>query len=295
MARNKKSARRGPKEKAPSACFDLDNPVLPKAIEEAALGSSGYPYDKKLKRGEFEDQLYDLHVELAKLQRSMRTTGARIVCLFEGRDSAGKGTCINHFVRHLNPRSARVVALTKPTETEAGQWYFQRYAAHLPPAGGMTLFDRSWYNRAGVERVMNFCTLEQHAIFLREAPEFEGMIVRDGIRLFKFYLDIGREMQLLRFHERRHDPLKQWKISDIDLAAMARFDDYTAAKEEMFRFTHTSTSPWTVILANDQRRARLEAIRLVLHAVDYEGKDSKVIGKPDANIVGAGSKFFSTR
>ena len=295
MARNKKSTRRGAKTKAPSTRFDLDNPVLPKAIEEAALGSGGYPYEKKLKRGEFDAQLHELHVELAKLQGSLRTTGERIVCLFEGRDSAGKGTCINHFVRHLNPRSARVVALTKPTETEAGQWYFQRYAAHLPPAGGMALFDRSWYNRAGVEPVMGFCTPEQHAIFLREAPEFEGMLVRDGIRLFKFYLEIGREMQLLRFHERRHDPLKQWKISDIDLAAMARFGDYSAAKEEMFRFTHTATAPWTVILANDQRRARLEAIRSVLHAVDYEGKDAKAVGKPDANIVGAGPKFFSTR
>jgi polyphosphate kinase 2 len=275
--------------------FNLDDPVLPKAIEEASLGSGGYPYDAKMKRDEFEEQLYALHVELAKLQDTMRKGGDRIVILFEGRDSAGKGTCINHFVRHLNPRHARVVALTKPTETESGQWYFQRYVPHLPPAGGMSLFDRSWYNRAGVEHVMGFCTEEQHAIFLREAPEFEGMLVRDGIRLFKFYLEIGREMQLVRFHERRHDPLKQWKISDIDLAAMARFDDYSAAKEEMFRFTHTSTAPWRVILANDQRRARLEAIRTVLHAVEYEGKDAAAVGKPDANIVGAGPKFFATR
>jgi polyphosphate kinase 2 len=295
MARSKKSTRRGAKTKPPSTRFDLDNPVLPKAIEKASLGSGGYPYEKKLKRAEFEDELHELHVELAKLQSSIRTTGERIVCLFEGRDSAGKGTCINHFIRYLNPRSARVVALTKPTETEAAQWYFQRYAAYLPPAGGMTLFDRSWYNRAGVEPVMGFCTPDQHADFLREAPQFEGLLVRDGIRLFKFYLEIGREMQLVRFHERRHDPLKQWKISDIDLAAMARFGDYSAAKEEMFRFTHTATAPWTVILANDQRRARLEAIRSVLQALVYDGKDAKAVGKPDANIVGAGPKFFATR
>jgi polyphosphate kinase len=299
MARNRNGkARSGPSgaaAKADAARFNLDDPVLSKAIEEAALGSGGYPHDKKLNRGDYETQLHDLHVELAKLQSAMRSTGERIVCLFEGRDSAGKGTCINHFVRHLNPRHARVIALTKPTETESGQWYFQRYVVHLPPAGGMSLFDRSWYNRAGVEKVMGFCTPEQHAKFLREAPQFEGMLVRDGIRLFKFYLEIGREMQLLRFHERRHDPLKQWKISDIDVAAMARFDDYSGAKEEMFRFTHTSTAPWTVILANDQRRARLEAIRAVLDAVDYEGKNAKAVGKPDTNIVGAGPKFFATR
>jgi len=278
-----------------AAGFDLDDPVLPKAIEEASLGSSGYPYDKKMKRGAFEEELKALQIQLARLQSAMRTSGERIVCLFEGRDSAGKGTCINHFVRHLNPRHARVVALDRPTETESRQWYFQRYVPHLPPAGGMSLFDRSWYNRAGVEHVMGFCTEEQHAVFLREAPEFEGMLVRDGIRLFKFYLEIGREMQLVRFHERRHDPLKQWKISDIDLAAMARYDDYSAAKEEMFRFTHTATAPWTVILANDQRRARLEAIRAVLCAIDYEGKDASAIGRPDANIVGAGPGFFRTR
>ena len=299
MAKKQKSkargSRRNTKPNAASARFDLDNPALPKGMEEASLMSGGYPYDKKMKRGEFEDELNKLHIQLACLQSWMRTKGERIVCLFEGRDSAGKGTCISHFVRHLNPRHTRVIALDKPTETESRQWYFQRYVPHLPPGGGMSLFDRSWYNRAGVERGMGFCSEEQHAVFLREAPEFEGMLVRDGIRLFKFYLEIGREMQLVRFHERRHDPLKQWKISDIDLAAMARFDDYSAAKEEMFRFTHTATAPWTVIFANDQRRARLEAIRSVLCAIDYEGKDEKVIGKPDTNIVGAGPKFFTTR
>jgi polyphosphate kinase 2 len=185
-----------------------------------------------------------------------------------------------------------VVALTKPTETEQGQWYFQRYAAQLPTAGEIVLFDRSWYNRAGVERVMGFADEDQVADFLREAPEFEGMLVRDGIRFFKFYLEIGRQMQLMRFHERRQDPLKRWKISDIDLAAMACWDAYTKAKEEMFRFTHTAVAPWIVILANDQRRARLEAIRIVLAALDYDGKDTKAVGQVDAAISGAGHEFF---
>jgi polyphosphate kinase 2 len=287
MAKSKKTRK--------MAAFDLDDPELPEAIADSALGSGGYPYEKKMKKRAFEEELNTLHIELARLQSWLRSSGERIVCLFEGRDSAGKGTCINHFIRHLNPRHCKVVALGRPTETEQGQWYFQRYAQHLPTAGDMALFDRSWYNRAGVERVMGFCTPAQHAVFLREAPEFEGMLARDGIRLFKFYLEIGREMQLMRFHERRHDPLKQWKISDIDLAAMARFDDYSAAKEEMFRFTHTSTAPWAVILANDQRRARLEAIRAVLHAIDYKGKDVDAVGKPDPSIVGTGPKFFETK
>ncbi len=274
--------------KSKAAAFNLDNPTLPKAIDETAFGSGGYPYGKKLKKDAFEQELYALHVQLAHLQTWLRNSGERVVCLFEGRDSAGKGTCISHFIRHLNPRNCKVVALTKPTETEQGQWYFQRYVEHLPTRGGMALFDRSWYNRAGVERVMGFCTPEQHAQFLREAPEFEGMLVRDGIRLFKFFLDVGQEMQLVRFHERRHDPLKQWKISDIDIAAMERFDDYTAAKEEMLRFTHTAIAPWTIILANDQRRARLETIRAVLLSIDYDGKDVKAIGKADPNIVSIG-------
>jgi polyphosphate kinase 2 len=272
--------------------FDIDKPKLPAEIDERALPSGGYPYDKKMKREAFEEELGRLQTELVKLQVHMQKSGERAVVLFEGRDSAGKGSCINHFRQHLNPRYAQVVALTKPTETERGQWYFQRYVAHLPTSGGIALFDRSWYNRAGVERVMGFATSEQVADFLREAPAFEGMLVRDGIRLPKLYLEIGREMQLKRFHERRHDPLKQWKITDIDLAAMSRYDDYTRAKEEMFRFTNTAVAPWTVVLSNDQRRARLEAIRIVLAAMDYEGKDAKVVGKPDPKIVGSGPDFF---
>ncbi len=290
MAR--KSSRRNGEQSPPYPDFDIDAEELPKAIEKAALGSGGYPYEEKLKRKSYEEELHALQIELAKLQAHVRKSGERIVIVFEGRDSAGKGGCIQRFTQHLNPRSARIVALTKPTEAERGQWYFQRYINHMPTRGEIVLFDRSWYNRAGVESVMGFATEDEVADFLREAPEFESMLVRDGIRLFKIFLDIGREMQLKRFHSRRQDPLKQWKLSDIDLAAIPKWDDYTRAQQEMFRFTNTATSPWTVVLANDQRRARLEVIRLVLCGVDYEGKKPDVIGSIDANIVGCGPRFF---
>ncbi|MEW5963665.1 MAG: polyphosphate kinase 2 [Pseudomonadota bacterium] len=272
--------------------FDIDAPELPKAIAAAALTAGGYPYDKKLKLKTYEKELALLQIELLKLQAHIQATGGRIVVVFEGRDAAGKGGCIARFMQHLNPRHARAVALSKPTETERGQLYFQRYMAHMPTAGDIVLFDRSWYNRAGVERVMGFCTPDQLADFLREAPELEGLLVRDGIRLFKIYLTIGRETQLERFHERRHDPLKRWKLTDIDLAAIAKWDEYTKAKDEMFRFTHTAVAPWTVVRANDQRRARLEAIRVVLSAIDYPDKDVDIVGKPDPKIVGSDDAFF---
>ncbi len=272
--------------------FDIEDPTFPDAIAQQALGSGSYPYDEKLKRKDYEEQLVPLQIELLKLQAHAQKQGDRIVMLFEGRDSAGKGGCIAAFMAHLNPRHARSVALTKPTEAERGQWYFQRYVAHLPTRGDIVLFDRSWYNRAGVERVMGFCSADELADFLRDAPAFESLLVRDGIRLFKFYLSMGREMQLLRFHERRHDPLKRWKLTDIDLAAMSRWDDYTEAQHDMFRFTHTETTPWTAIRANDQRRARLAAIRAVLSATDYEGKDPTIAAPPDPAIVGSGPEFF---
>jgi len=274
--------------------FNLEDPKFPKDLDEAAMTSGGYPYEKKMKREDFEEELLKLQVELCKLQASNIASKGRVLAIFEGRDGAGKGSCIGAFSAHLNPRNTRDVALTKPTETERGQLYFQRYAAHLPSAGEIVLFDRSWYNRSGVERVMGFCNADQLAVFLREAPEFEGLLVRDGIRFFKFFLTIGREMQLKRFHERRHDPLKQWKLSDIDLAALTRYDDYTNAQVDMFRFTNTAIAPWTVIRANDQRRARLEAIRHVLRTVPYEGKDARAVGEPDAQIIGTGPKFFGT-
>jgi len=274
--------------------FDLDDPKLPDAIEKAALGSGGYPYDKRLKRNPYERELGRLQSELLKLQDHVRAKGERIVVLFEGRDAAGKGGTIARFLEHMNTRHARSVALNKPSDIERGQWYFQRYIAHLPTAGDIVFFDRSWYNRAGVERVMGFSSQDEVANFLRDAPDFEELLVRGGIRLFKFYLTLGREMQLKRFHERRHDPLKRWKLSAIDLAAIAKWDDYTRAQAEMFRFTHTASCPWTVVRANDQRRARLESIRTVLNALDYQGKDRKAVGKPDPLIVGSGTAFLAT-
>ncbi len=272
--------------------FSLDDPILPDFIAARALASGGYPYDSRMKRKAYERELRALQIELLKLQAWVRKTGHRIVILFEGRDAAGKGGTIKRFMQHLNPRHAKAVALPKPTEAERGQWYFQRYVPHLPTAGDMTLFDRSWYNRAGVEPVMGFCTPEQTKKFLAEAPEFEAMLVRDGVRLFKFWLTIGREMQLKRFHARRHDPLKQWKLSSVDLAAIGKWDAYTAAREAMFRRTHTELAPWTVIRANDKRRARLNAIRHVLVSLPYEGKDETVVGEPDPKIVGNSPDFL---
>jgi polyphosphate kinase 2 len=275
--------------------FSLDAPKLPQEISDAAMRSGGYPYDKRMKREDFEEQLLALQIELMKLQKHTLKVGNRILCLYEGRDGSGKGSCIKAFNEHMNPRNTRTVALPKPTETERGQLYFQRYSVHLPTAGEIVLFDRSWYNRAGVERVMGFCTEDQLAIFLREAPEFEGLLVRDNIKLFKFYLTIGREMQLKRFHERAQNPLKQWKLSSVDLASLARYDDYTKAEIEMFRFTHTAISPWIVVRANDQRRARLETIRHVLLAIDYEGRDMNAIGEHDPLIIGSGPEFLNPR
>jgi polyphosphate kinase 2 len=274
--------------------FDLENPELAPQIEEKALTSGGYPYTEALKSKAYKKMLIELQLELLKLQTHIEASGERLVVLFEGRDASGKGSCISRFLARLNPRHARSVALSKPTEAERGEWYFQRYVLHLPTSGDIVLFDRSWYNRAGVERVMGFCTEEQTSVFLRDAPEFEALLVRDGIRLFKFYLTIGREMQLMRFHERRHNPFKRWKITEIDLAAIAKWDEYSDAQRDIFRFTHTAIAPWTVIRANDQRRARLEAIRTVLSEMSYAGKDESVVGKPDPLIVGEGPEFFYT-
>ena len=272
--------------------FDLDEPNLPEAIDKAALASGGYPYAKRLGRRDYENDLELLQIELLKLQRWARQSGERIVVLFEGRDTAGKGGTIRRIMHHLNPRHARAVALSKPTEEERGQWYFQRYVEHLPSAGNMLLFDRSWYNRAGVERVMHFCTFEQLEKFLHEVPRFEAQLVRDGIRLFKIWLTIGREMQLKRLHQRRHDPLKQWKLSDMDLAGIDKWDEYTEAKEDLFRYSHTKLAPWTVVRANDKRRTRLNVIRYILSIIDYADKDPAVATPPDAKIVGSGKRFF---
>ncbi len=273
--------------------FDLDDPKLPSAIEAAALGSGGYPYKKRLKHKAYEDELGRLQSQLLKLQSHVQAAGERVVVLFEGRDAAGKGGTIARFLEHMNTRHARSVALNKPSDVERAQWYFQRYVVHFPTAGEIVFFDRSWYNRAGVERVMGFCSEEEVANFLRDAPDFEELVVRDGIRLIKFYLTLGREMQLKRFHERRHDPFKRWKLSPIDIDAIKRWDDYSRAQTEMFRYTHTASCPWTVVRANDQRRARLEAIRTVLSLLDYKGKDAKLVGAPDPLIVGTGPDLLA--
>ena len=274
--------------------FDLDQEALPDWINERAHASGSYPYDKRMKNKEYVEELHSLHIELAKLQRHVSDQGERVVLVFEGRDAAGKGGSIKRFMEHLNPRSAKVVALAKPTEEEQGQWYFQRYIAHLPTKGNMTLFDRSWYNRAGVEPVMGFCTPEQNAQFLQEAPAFEKMLNREGIKLFKFWLTVGREMQMKRFHARRHDPLKQWKLSPIDYKSIPLWDDDTMNIGKMFEFTHGENTPWTIIKANDKRRARLAIIRCVLSQFEYAGKDHEVVGTPDDKIVGHSRDFLGT-
>lgn len=271
--------------------FDIDDPVLPDWIDEKAFGSDDYPYDKKLDTKEYEKTLKLLQIELVKVQFWQQKTGKRIMAVFEGRDAAGKGGAIHATMSYMNPRSARIVALTKPTETERGQWYFQRYVATFPTAGEFVLFDRSWYNRAGVEPVMGFCTPEQYEKFLKETPRFEKMIVSEDIHLFKFWLNIGREMQLKRFHDRRHDPLKIWKLSPMDIAALNKWDDYTDKRDRMLKETHSDHAPWTVIRANDKRRARINLIRHILKTLDYEGKDKKAIGEIDDKIVGSGLGF----
>ena len=265
--------------------FDIDDPKLPKWVKKGALKSGGYPYDERLDDDVYLAMLGVLQLELVKLQKHLLGTGNRVVVLFEGRDAAGKGGAIDTLREHLNGRYWLDVALPKPSDRERTQWYFQRYVDWLPAAGEAMLFDRSWYNRAGVELVMGFCTPEQTDDFLDEVPRFEKMLVRDGIHVFKFWLAIGREMQLKQFHQRWHEPLKRWKISDIDLAAVEKWDDYTKAAHRMLTQTHTPKTPWRVVLSNDKRRARLELIRVILDAIDYVGKDEAVVGKIDEMLV----------
>lgn len=274
--------------------FDINDPKLPKWIDDNALGSGGYPYPSKMKSEEYEETLERLQIELVKLQYWLQDTGGRVISVFEGRDAAGKGGTIFTIREFMNPRTARNVALPKPTETEQGQWYFQRYVAHFPTAGEFVTFDRSWYNRAGVERVMGFCTPAQLETFLTETPDFERMIVTDGIHLFKFWLDIGQEMQLKRFHERRHSPLKNWKFSPMDVAGISRWNDYSDALHTMLERTDTGYAPWTIIRSNDKRRARLAAIRRILLTLPYEGRDLQAIGAEDQSIIGRGSTFLTS-
>lgn len=251
-----------------------------------------YPYKKKISRAEYERRKQELQIDLLKMQSWVKETGQRVVILFEGRDAAGKGGTIKRFMEHLNPRGAHVVALEKPNEREKGQWYFQRYIKHLPTEGEIVLFDRSWYNRAGVERVMNFCTPKEYLEFMRQAADLERMLVRDGIKLFKLWFSVSRDEQFRRFQKRRVDPLKQWKLSPIDLASLDKWDDYTEAKEAMFFYTDTADSPWTVIKSDDKKRARINAMRHILNELNYPNKDEKIMGGPDPLIVGNARDVF---
>jgi polyphosphate kinase 2 len=273
--------------------FDIDNPKLPDWVDKRALRAGGYPYDDKMKEDDYEETLEELQIELVKLQAWMQKTGGRVLAIFEGRDAAGKGGTINAVRQNMNPRSARNVALTKPTETERGQWYYQRYVSQFPTSGEFVTFDRSWYNRAGVEPVMGFCTPEQHSLFLKETPRFEKMIIREGTHFFKFWLDIGREMQLKRFHDRRHSPLRNWKFSPIDVAGISKWDDYTEKRDLMLERTHSEHAPWIIVRGNDKRRARLAIIRRILTTIPYADRDVDAIGKQDGLIIGEGPSFLA--
>jgi polyphosphate kinase 2 len=252
----------------------------------------GYPYKNLLSRRSYEKQKYRLQVELLKLQAWVKDAGQKVVILFEGRDAAGKGGTIRRFMEHLNPRGARVVALEKPSEQERGQWYFQRYVQHLPTRGEIVMFDRSWYNRAGVERVMGFCSQQEYMEFMRQCPEFERNLVHSGVHLIKFWFSVSRKEQRRRFKEREIHPLKQWKLSPIDVASLDKWDEYTRAKEAMFFYTDTADAPWTVIKSDCKKRARLNAMRYVLHKLPYKNKDLDGIGPIDPLLVGRANVVY---
>jgi len=268
-----------PKLKVPKK---LDHKKIPGWNE---LGQ--YPYKQKMRRKEYERHKQELQIELLKAQRWVKETGEKVIALFEGRDAAGKGGAIKRFTEHLNPRGARVVALEKPTETERGQWYFQRYVRHLPTVGEIVFFDRSWYNRAGVERVMEFCKRSEYDAFMLQVPEFEKMLVASSNRLFKYWFSVSHAEQLRRFGSRRKDPLKQWKLSPVDIESLNKWDAYTEAKETMFLRTHTDIAPWTVIRSDDKKRARVNCILHFLHNLPYPDKNTKVIKAPDPLIIGS--------
>ena len=263
-----------------------EDPVLigpdGKAVE---TWRENYPYDSLMSREQYDEEKYALQVELLKFSYWTEDVGAKHLILFEGRDAAGKGGTIKRFTEHLNPRSVRVVALNKPSSTEKGQWYFQRYINHLPTEGEMVLFDRSWYNRAGVERVMGFCTDAEYETFMRQAPRFEQMLVESGITLTKFWFSVTQDEQRTRFALRQLDPVRQWKLSPMDLESLDRWESYTEAKEATFELTDKKYAPWTVVKSNDKKRGRINAMRAFLHQFDYEGKDEKVVFAPDPEIV----------
>jgi len=295
MAVKEKAKSKSPKAEAKQKKSE----IRPRGIDaEKALqktgaegkSSNGAPADdrigplEKLKTQPYLDLIMPLHVELLKMQNWVKENNLRVVAIFEGRDAAGKGGTIKRFIEHMNPRGCRVVALNKPTDEERAQWYFQRYVRHLPTAGEIVLFDRSWYNRAGVERVMNFCSAEDVQEFLRTVPEFERMLIRSGIILFKFYFSVSKPMQQQRFEKRTHDPLKQWKLSPVDLEGQDKWDEYTKAKEDLFYYTSTTEAPWTIIKSDDKKRARLNAMRYVLSNMGYPVEDEAML-KYDPRIV----------
>jgi len=272
-----------------------NGPVLvSKSGRVAQTWREDFPYPDRMDRKQYENLKRSMQIELLKLQRFIKANGERLLIVFEGRDAAGKGGTIKRFTENLNPRGARVVALEKPTDREQSEWYLQRYIAHLPAAGEIVMFDRSWYNRAGVERVMGFCRPDECMEFLREAPEFERMLARDGIKLVKFWFSVSRSEQLRRFVNRQLDPVKRWKLSPIDLASLDKWDDYTEAKETMFFFTDIADAPWTVVKSNDKKRARIEAMRYVLSQIPYEGKDNRLVGQPDPLIVGPAPLLYES-
>jgi polyphosphate kinase 2 len=254
--------------------------------------STTYPYRTKMKKKDYEKQKQELQTELLKMQNWVRETGQKLLFIFEGRDAAGKGGTIKRIMEHLNPRGARVIALEKPNEQEKGQWYFQRYLKHLPSAGEIVLFDRSWYNRAGVEKVMDFCTPKEHLEFMRQVPQLERMLVSSDIYLFKYWYSVSKEEQLFRFQKRQHDPLKQWKLSPMDIASLDKWDGYTKAKEGMFFYTDTADAPWTVVKSDDKKRARLNTMRHLLSRLPYPDKDLSVVTPEDSSIVGSADTIY---
>jgi polyphosphate kinase 2 len=267
---------------------------LVKSSKKKDILSSNYPYTFLMDAEAYEEESSLLAIELVKMQAWVKESGERIVIIFEGRDAAGKGGTIKRFTENLNPRGARIVAISKPSETEGGQWYYQRYIEELPTRGEIVLYDRSWYNRAGVEHVMGFCSGHDYLEFMRQTPEFERMLVRSGIRLFKFWFSVSREEQLRRFLKRAKDPVRQWKLSPMDVESLARWDESTKAKEAMLFYTDTADAPWTIVRSDDKRRARLNAIRFVLGSIPYAGKLTEIVEPVDAKIIGSAKEIYET-
>jgi len=290
-------AKTAPADKSNGAAVPKEAQAQARASKktQAIIGfaNGDYPYETKMSRRSYENQKAKLQAELLKVQLWAQETGQKFVLIFEGRDAAGKGGTIKRFTEHLNPRAARVVALNKPTDLERGQWYYQRYVEHLPTRGEMVLYDRSWYNRAGVERVMGFCEPAEYLEFMRQTPDLERMFTRSGIHLFKYWFSVTQEEQKARFASRATDPLKQWKLSPIDKASLDKWEDYTEAKEAMFFYTDTADAPWTVVKSDDKKRARLNCMMHFLSSLDYPGKDPKIARAPDPLIVRSATHVIS--